>query len=168
MSLPAWPGRVGAKGLGHLSSRQRQSRACGSLDASLRMALHCMAMPKEKAAAPARSAARDAIVALQPDPKFRQLKELAKVDDPDELLGEMLARLDEIYSMAMSRARTVGKDQTVIMDPDGHTACKVVEIASNILGVKPKVAKGGLFDPAHFGQPRNEVGGQLPQQKEAS
>jgi hypothetical protein len=84
-------------------------------------------------------------------PAFKPLRELATITDDDELRRQMLARLDDIYDRAIRRERTVGKDQNVVLDPDSHSACKVVEIASDILGVKVgKRGGGGAFDPSVF------------------
>jgi len=91
-------------------------------------------------------------------PAFRPLAELSTVEDDEELKREMLARLDEIYDRALNRERTIGKDQRVIVDPDSHSACKVVEIASDILGVKMgQRPKGAPFDPAVFAAPAKEA-----------
>lgn len=91
-------------------------------------------------------------------PAFRPLAELALVTDDDSLKREMLARLDWIYDKAMNRERTVGKDQNIILDPDSHSACKVVEIASEILGVKVgKRPTGGVFDATIFDKPAKEA-----------
>jgi len=94
-------------------------------------------------------------------PEFRPLRALATVDNEDELRAEMLARLDDIYDRAIKRERTVGKDQHVVLDPDGNTATKVVEVAASILGVKVKVRQpggsGNAFDPTPFAAPLKEV-----------
>ena len=91
-------------------------------------------------------------------PAFKPLKELATVTNEDDLRREMLARLDDIYDRAVGRERTIGKNQDIIKDPDSHSACKVVEIASEILGVKVgKRPTGGAFDPSVFSQPAKEA-----------
>jgi hypothetical protein len=111
-------------------------------------------MPKESAPGPAKASATLSRLRANGDinlPAFRPLKDLAAVTDDDELRREMLARLDDIYRLATTRERTIGKDQRVIVDPDSNAACKVVEIASDILGVKVgKRTRGDAIDPSVF------------------
>lgn len=120
-----------------------------------------MTMPPKSPAGPAKASLVSAHVAKGDLklPEFKLLRDLSSVDNEDELRGEMLARLEAIWTLAAGRARTVGKDQTIIQDPDGSTMVKVIEVASSLLGVKARTMRGaGMFNPEVFNQPAAQLG----------